>query len=177
MDLTKGASMRTVSWTSFDSNIGTIYLASTSRGVCKITIPAGGKRDFMQWLSRTFASAEIVESQSRNRQIINEINRYLDRKLVTFNARLDLIGTDFQKRVWKELMKVRYGQTTTYSHLAKIIGSAGAAQAVGRANGDNPLPIVIPCHRVLGSDEGLCGYAAGIKTKEFLLRLEGALLL
>jgi len=169
--------MHTVYWTSFDSKIGTIYVASTSRGVCKITIPGNGKRDFMQWLSRTFATAEIVESQSRNRQIINEINRYLDQKLVKFHTPLDLVGSDFQKRVWKELMKVRYGQTTTYSHLAKIIGSAGAAQAVGRANGDNPLPIVIPCHRVLGSDEGLCGYAAGIKTKEFLLRLEGALLL
>ena len=169
--------MRTVSWTSFDSNVGTIYLASTSRGVCKITIPAGGKRDFMQWLNRTFASAEIVESQSQNRQMITEINRYLDRKLVTFHARLDLIGTDFQKRVWKELMNVRYGQTITYRDLARKLGSSGAAQAVGRANADNPIPIVIPCHRVLGSDGGLCGYAAGIKTKEFLLRLEGALLL
>lgn len=166
-----------VSWTSFDSIIGTIYVASTSRGVCKITIPAEGKREFMQWLKGTFASDEIVESQSQNRQIINEINRYLDQKLVKFNAPLDLIGSDFQKRVWKELMKVRYGQTTTYRLLARRLGSPGAAQAVGRANGDNPLPIVIPCHRVLGSDEGLCGYAAGIKTKEFLLRLEGALLL
>jgi methylated-DNA-[protein]-cysteine S-methyltransferase len=169
--------MHTVYWTSFDSKIGTIYVASTSRGVCKITIPGNGKRDFMQWLSRTFANAEIVESQSQNRQMIDEIKRYLDQKLVKFHSRLDLVGSDFQKRVWKELMNVRYGQTTTYRDLATNVGSPGAAQAVGRANGENPLPIVIPCHRVLGSDEGLCGYAAGIKTKEFLLRLEGAILL
>jgi O-6-methylguanine DNA methyltransferase len=164
-------------WTSFDSKIGRIYVASTRKGVCNITIPGNTKRDFMQWLSRTFESDEIVESQTRNRQIISEINRYLDQKLVKFHSRLDLIGSDFEKSVWKELMKVRYGQTTTYRDLAKKVQRPSAYQAVGRANADNPLPIVIPCHRVLGADRGLRGYAAGVKTKEFLLRLEGAILL
>lgn len=169
--------MRKVYWTSFDSKIGTIYVASTTKGVCKITIPGNTKREFMQWLSRAFPNDEIIESQSRNRQMISEINRYLDQKLVKFHSRLDLIGSDFQKRIWKELMKIRYGQTTTYRDLAKKVNQPGAYQAVGRANGDNPLPIVIPCHRVIGTDQGLRGYGAGVKTKEFLLRLEGALLL
>ena len=169
--------MSKVYWASIDSKIGTIYVASTTKGVCKITIPGNTKRDFTQWLNRTFPSDEIIESQSRNRQIMSEISRYLDQKLVKFHSRLDLIGTDFQKRIWKELMKVRYGQTVTYRDLAKKVNQPGAYQAVGRANGDNPLPIVIPCHRVLGSDRGLRGYAAGVKTKEFLLRLEGAILL
>jgi O-6-methylguanine DNA methyltransferase len=169
--------MSKVTWTSFDSKIGTIYVASTSKGVCKITIPGNTKRDFMQWLNRTLPNDDLVESLSRNRQMISEINRYLDQKLVKFHSRLDLIGSDFEKRIWKELMKVRYGQTVTYRDLAKKVNQPKAYQAVGRANGANPLPIVIPCHRVIGSDRGLRGYAAGVKTKEFLLRLEGALLL
>jgi len=169
--------MSTVTWTSFDSKIGTIYVASTQKGVCKITIPGNTKRDFMQWLNHTFPNDDLVESLSRNRKIISEITRYLDQKLVKFHSRLDPIGTDFEKRIWKELMKIRYGQTTTYRDLAKKVNQPKAYQAVGRANGDNPLPIVIPCHRVIGSDQGLRGYAAGVKTKEFLLRLEGALLI
>ncbi len=169
--------MGKVTWTSFDSKIGTIYVASTAKGVCKITIPGNTKRDFMQWLSQTFPNDDIIESLSRNRKIISEISRYLDQRLVKFHSRLDPIGTDFEKRIWKELIKIRYGQTITYRDLAKRVDMPKAYQAVGRANGDNPLPIVIPCHRVIGSDHGLRGYAAGVKTKEFLLRLEGALLI
>jgi O-6-methylguanine DNA methyltransferase len=89
---------------------------------------------------------------------------------------LDPIGTDFQRQVWRELRKIRYGTTISYKELSKRVGKPGAYQSVGRANGANPLPIVIPCHRVVGNDSRLVGYAAGIKTKEFLLRLEGALL-
>jgi O-6-methylguanine DNA methyltransferase len=87
------------------------------------------------------------------------------------------MGTPFQIRVWKELSKIPYGTTITYKHLAKRVGAPKASQAVGRANGANPLPIIIPCHRILGSNGALVGYSCGIKTKEFLLRLEGAIIL
>ncbi len=169
--------MKKIYWTSFDSKIGTIYVASSDRGVCKISIPAQGKKDFLAWIQRHCNGLELLEVSSRNRQIIDELNRYFDRKLAKFHSHLDLMGTEFQKEVWNQLKKIRYGTTISYKELAKRVGIPGAYQTVGRANGANPLPIVIPCHRVIGSNDSLVGYGAGIKTKEFLLRLEGALLI
>lgn len=169
--------MKKIYWTSFDSKIGTIYVASTERGVCKISIPAQGKKEFLSWIQAHCNGADVLEIASRNRQIIDELTRYLDRRLVKFHAHIDPIGTPFQKDVWTQLRKIRYGTTITYKDLARRVGIPGAFQTVGRANGANPLPIVIPCHRVIGSNDSLVGYGAGIKTKEFLLRLEGALLL
>jgi O-6-methylguanine DNA methyltransferase len=169
--------MKKIYWTSFISKIGTIYVASTDRGVCKISIPAQSRKDFLAWLQSHCNGAEINEVASRNKQIIDELNRYLDRRLVKFHSRLDPIGTEFQREVWTQLRKIRYGTTISYKDLAKRVGIPGAYQSVGRANGANPLPIVVPCHRVIGSNDNLVGYGAGIKTKEFLLRLEGALLI
>jgi methylated-DNA-[protein]-cysteine S-methyltransferase len=169
--------MKKIYWSSFDSKIGTIYVASSDHGVCKISIPAQGRKEFLGWLQKHSNGVEIAEVTSRNRQIIDELNRYFDRRLVKFHSRLDPIGTNFQKEVWAQLRKIRYGTTITYKDLAKRVGIPGAFQTVGRANGANPLPIVIPCHRVIGSNDSLVGYGAGIKTKEFLLRLEGALLI
>ena len=82
-----------------------------------------------------------------------------------------------QIRVWKELSKISYGVTITYAQLAKRVGVPKGFQAIGRASGANPVPIIVPCHRVVGTGGSLVGYSAGIKTKEFLLRLEGALIL
>lgn len=163
--------------TSVESKIGIIHVASTSHGVCKITIPGQTKKEFLSWIRTHFEDGEIVESASENREIIDELHRYLDRKLVKFHAPLHQRGTEFEKRVWSLLRKIPYGTTITYKELAKRAGNPDGYQAVGRANAANPLPIVIPCHRVVGTDYRLVGYAAGIKTKEFLLRLEGALLL
>ncbi len=169
--------MKKIYWTSFSSKIGTIYVASSDKGVCKISIPAQSKKDFLSWLQTHCNGHEIIEVASRNKQIIDELNRYFDRRLVKFNSRLDPLGTDFQRQVWSALRRIRYGTTITYKVLAARVGVPGAYQTVGRANGANPLPIVIPCHRVIGINDNLVGYGAGIKTKEFLLRLEGALLI
>lgn len=163
-------------YTSFHSKIGTIYVASTNKGVCKIVIPGQTKKDLFRWLNRTFPDGEYIESASQNKKIIDELQRYLERKLVKFRSKTQLVGTDFQINVWKELKKVRYGTTVTYKNLAEKLGKKNSYQAVGGANGSNPLPIVIPCHRVIGSNHKLVGYAAGLKTKEFLLRLEGAVI-
>lgn len=169
--------MKSVYTTSVESKIGIIHLASTKRGVCKITIPGQTKKDFLSWIRKHFEEEEIVESVNENREIIAELDRYFDRKLVRFHAPLDQIGTEFEKKVWSQLKKIPYGTTITYKDLARRVGNPGAYQSVGRANAANPLPIVIPCHRIVGSGGRLVGYAAGIKTKEFLLRLEGAMLL
>lgn len=167
--------MSKIYYTSFSSKIGTIHVASTKSGVCKISIPAQTKKEFLSWLQKKYNGAELVETTAKNRQIIDELNRYFDRRLVKFHSRLNPIGTEFQRRVWSELKRIRYGKTICYKDLAKRVGIQRGCQAVGKANSLNPLPIVVPCHRVVGSNAKLIGYAAGLKTKEFLLRLEGAL--
>ena len=84
-------------------------------------------------------------------------------------------GTDFQLRVWQALRGIRFGQTWSYARLAQAIGNTSAMRAVGAANGRNPIPIIVPCHRVIGANGALTGFGGGLPTKEFLLRLEGAL--
>lgn len=163
-------------WSSFTSQIGVVYVASTEKGVCKISIPGQTKKDFIAWMEKRADGGSITESKRKHKAVVDQLNRYFNRKLVKFNVRLDLLGTDFQRTVWKELRRIRYGTSITYKDLAHRVGRPHGAQSVGRANGANPIPIIIPCHRVVGSDSRLVGYAAGIKTKEFLLRLEGALL-
>jgi len=162
--------------TSFDSRIGRIYVASTDRGVCKVSVPREARRDFFDWLKQRFDVDAITDNRARNKEVIDQLGRYFNGTLAKFTCPVDLIGTPFQIRVWKELLKIPYGTTITYRYLAKRVCAPSASQAVGRANGANPLPIIVPCHRVLGSDGSLVGYSCGIKTKEFLLRLEGAIL-
>ena len=92
-----------------------------------------------------------------------------------FDLPLDLRGTDFQKRCWQELLKIPYGETRSYAEIARAIGNPAAVRAVGLANGQNPIAIIVPCHRVIGSDGSLTGYGGGLETKRKLLELEGAL--
>ncbi|MFI5251011.1 MAG: methylated-DNA--[protein]-cysteine S-methyltransferase [Bacteroidota bacterium] len=163
--------------TSFESRIGKIYVASSDRGVCKISVPKETHKDFFNWLNDHFNTDAVVDNRSKNKDIIDQLNRYFNGKLVKFTSPVDLIGTEFQLRVWKELTKISYGSTATYKQIAKRLSMPGATQAIGKANCANPLPIIIPCHRVLGAKGSLVGYSCGIKTKEFLLRLEGAIIL
>ncbi len=167
----------TVYCTSFDSRIGRIYVASTEKGVSKISMPKENRKDFFGWLKERFDPDCVTDNRSRNREVIDQLTRYFNGRLAKFSVSTDLMGTPFQIRVWKELAKIPYGTTITYKHLAKRVHAPKAFQAVGHANGTNPLPIIIPCHRVIGSDGSLVGYAYGVKIKEFLLRLEGAIIL
>lgn len=107
--------------------------------------------------------------------IFNQLKEYFAGTRKEFNIPLDLEGTDFQKKVWSELQKIPYGKTISYKRLAEKLGDVKAIRAVGKANGQNPVAIIIPCHRVIGSDGSLTGYAGGLDIKEKLLHLEGAL--
>jgi len=168
--------METVYCTSFRSTVGTIYIASTDQGVCKVSVPKQTRREFFDWLGKHFDDDSVAENKARNKPLIGQLSRYFRQRLAKFTIPLDDRGTPFQRRVWKELQRIPYGQTITYKELARRIGAPKAYQAVGQAVGANPLPILIPCHRVVGCDGSLRGYACGVKTKEFLLRLEGALI-
>ncbi len=108
--------------TSFDSKIGHIYIASTDSGVCKISIPKESKKDFFDWLSIHFDDDDVVENKSRNKEAIDQLNRYFNGKLAKFSAPVDQIGTAFQLRVWKELLRIPYGTTITYKQLARRVG-------------------------------------------------------
>ena len=104
-----------------------------------------------------------------------QLEAYFSGNLRDFNIPMRVEGTEFQMRVWKELQKIPYGQALSYLELAKRLGDEKCIRAAARANGANPIAILIPCHRVIGTDGSLVGYAGGLDMKEFLLRLEGVL--
>jgi methylated-DNA-[protein]-cysteine S-methyltransferase len=109
------------------------------------------------------------------RRCAEQLADYFESKLQCFDLPLAPRGTDFQQRVWREIAKVRFGETITYSQLAALAGAPGSARAAGAATGRNPLSILVPCHRIVASDGSLTGYAGGLARKEKLLALEGAL--
>lgn len=103
---------------------------------------------------------------------IAQLREYFEGKRMQFDLKLKPEGTDFQKDVWKEVLKIPYGKTKSYQEIADALGDPGAVRAIGNANGHNPIPILIPCHRVIGSDGKLTGYSGGISRKEWLLKHE-----
>jgi methylated-DNA-[protein]-cysteine S-methyltransferase len=102
----------------------------------------------------------------------NQLDEYLDGNRKEFDIPLLMVGTDFQKSVWNALLQVPYGATSSYLQIAKAVGNEKAVRAVGSANGANPISIIIPCHRIIGSDGQLVGYGGGLSVKERLLKLE-----
>lgn len=115
---------------------------------------------------------EWVVDRAPFREAIEQLRAYFAGKLTDFDLKLSPDGTEFQRSVWRALLSIPYGETTTYSAIAKQIGRPAAIRAVGAANGANPIPIVIPCHRVIGSNGKLTGFGGGLPTKEKLLKLE-----
>ena len=109
-------------------------------------------------------------------ECLKQLHDYFNKERKTFSVPLDLIGTDFQKRVWNELLNIPYGKTISYLQLAIRLGDKKCIRAAGTANGRNPLSIIVPCHRVIGSNGDLVGYGGGLDKKKFLLELEGVLI-
>lgn len=123
--------------------------------------------------AKAIAALPTAESHPVFEDLKHQIDAYFDRQLTTFDVPLDLHGTPFQKRVWALLQNIPYGETRTYGDLALLLGDVSLSRAVGAANGNNPVSIVLPCHRVIGSSGALIGYAGGKEVKAFLLALEG----
>lgn len=117
-------------------------------------------------------SENLTKENNALKKAINEINEFLDGNRKEFTFPFQISGTEFQQKVYNELLKIPYGQTCSYKDIAKSIGNEKASRAVGNANNKNKLPIVIPCHRVIGKNKDLTGYAGGFDIKEFLLNLE-----
>jgi len=114
----------------------------------------------------------VIEDDEVLKEARNQLDAYFSMKAKDFDIPLLMVGTEFQKSVWKELIKIPYGQTKSYLELSKSLGNEKAVRAVANANGANALSIIIPCHRVIGSDGSLTGYAGGLPLKQKLLELE-----
>jgi methylated-DNA-[protein]-cysteine S-methyltransferase len=153
-----------VHYTHLPSPIGPLLLVCDSSGIRQITFPQGGRP-----LS---PEPDWQEDQSAFAELTTQLRAYFAGELENFDVPLAPAGTPFQKKVWDELCKIPYGETISYGALAKRIGNPNASRAVGLANGSNPIPIVIPCHRVIGSNGKLTGYGGGLPIKEKLLALE-----
>lgn len=127
------------------------------------------------WISDEEVIAESESKADWLDTLSRQLERYFSGEKINFDLPLLPEGTDFQRQVWTELTQLNHGETTTYLKLGQKFGNKSMSQAVGGAVGANPLLLLIPCHRVLGTDGSLTGYAGGLKRKEYLLRLEGKL--
>ncbi|WP_217561354.1 methylated-DNA--[protein]-cysteine S-methyltransferase [Paenibacillus sp. GbtcB18] len=158
-----------------DSPIGPLLLARTERGLCAIEFGSGPEaaRKLEQWTNRWIPGGTIVSSPAGLREIREQLEEYFSGQRSSFDLAFDLRGTEFQLRVWKALLSVPYGATASYKDIAAAIGSPQAVRAVGGANNRNPVPIVIPCHRIIGAGGQLVGYGGGLSVKTALLELEG----
>lgn len=156
-------------YTTIDSPLGEILLTGTTAGLSGIYFQEGANRQEPE--------ADWERDEAIFAEAIAQLQAYFAGSLRRFDLPLVLQGTPFEMAVWQLVRAIPYGETTTYGSLARKLGKPGAARAVGLANGRNPLPIIIPCHRVIGSDGSLTGYGAGISFKEALLATEGAILL
>ncbi len=166
-----------IAWTVVETSIGRLWLAATAAGLCRLGLPNEGQTEFLAALGRVEAGGTLREDPAPLVAAQAQLDEYLAGQRRSFDLPLDLHGTDFQRAVWRELMNIPYGTTLTYGELTRRLGrSAGAARAVGAAVGANPLSIVIPCHRVLGSNGSLTGYGGGLPLKVKLLQLEGVIL-
>ena len=151
--------VRTVRYSIMDSPLGSLTLGSSALGLASVqfglSLPSDG-----------------IIDDAANHEAIEQLREYFDGKRTQFDLRLDVSGTPFQLAVWGELRKIPFGSTCSYMDIARSLGKPGAARAVGMANHENPIAIVIPCHRVVGADGSLTGYAGGLHLKKKLLSIE-----
>lgn len=137
---------------------GPLVVSAGARGVTSVEFAEPKRRDY---------PGELTQHACQ------ELNRYLNGEPVCFSVPLEVAGTPFQQRVWQALRQVPYGQTCTYGDIANALDNPKAVRAVGAANGKNPVAIIVPCHRIIGANKTLTGYAGGLWRKQYLLELEG----
>ena len=168
-------------WTMMESPVGPLRIISDGTAITAIEF-AGPRPVSASRHSSVNRAAELSagrpvgerdDDQPVQVEAVRQLTAYFDRELKEFDLRLAPHGTEFQQRVWAQLREIGYGETATYGAIAGRLGkSRAASRAVGLANGRNPIPIVIPCHRVVGADGTLTGYAGGVERKQALLDLE-----
>jgi O-6-methylguanine DNA methyltransferase len=154
----------------YHSPLGGYLLTSSEQGVVCVKT----EKQAAAWMAIWERTGIVFRDGGQyNDSLAGQLNAYFAGKLRRFEVPLDLRGTSFQQRVWKALCDIPYGETRSYRQIAEVVGLPNAARAVGRANATNPVAIVVPCHRVIGSNGALTGYGGGLHRKKALLELEG----
>ena len=164
-----------VYWDVMRHDTWTLHLAASENGLCVITLPNETFDTLTVWVTKHATGAVLVHDKSKIAPYIQQVEEYLKGRRKEFSVPLDLRGTPFQVDVWSALLAIPFGETQSYSHIGVISGHRNAVRAVGAAIGANPVPIVVPCHRVVGKNGSLTGYRGGLAAKEHLLGLEDAL--
>lgn len=164
----KGGKDMKITYTIVDSRLGSLMVARTEKGICAVSF-GDSESELTNELEKEFFSATIEKNDKVLAEAVRAILKSLDGETAILNLPLDLRATTFQMRVWSELRKIPYGETRTYGEIAKTIGTPKAFRAVARACATNPVALVNPCHRVIGSDGRLSGYRWGIERKAALL--------
>jgi O-6-methylguanine DNA methyltransferase len=153
--------------------LGRIYVAATVRGLCRLSLPGGRAVEaFFQTVMDQFTPGFFIQNPDPFQDLYGQLDEYCAGREINFQVSMDLQGTPFRLQVWEALRAIPYGQTRSYGEIAKTINRPKACRAVGQANHHNPVPIVIPCHRVIGAGGDLVGYGSGLPLKEQLLALE-----
>lgn len=169
--------METLLYSRIESPVGPLLLGASQTGLAMIEFAKECTQPSPHVITRTADSKKTSiaweKSDSATRPYARELEEYFTGKRREFSFHLDLRGTDFQKRCWQALLEIPYGETRSYREIAARIGTTGY-RAVGMANHTNPIPIVVPCHRVIAANGTLCGYGGGLDMKRWLLHLEGA---
>jgi len=158
-----------ISYIKHPSPVGILLIAATDQGICGIYFEEHkhfkGKDGWQQAMPQSAAAKHLTRTAQ-------QLDEYFARKRTEFDVELDLAGTDFQRSVWQELNAIPYGKSVSYAQHAQSLGNPKALRAVGSAIGKNPVSIIVPCHRVIGSSGAVTGYAGGLERKRFLLALE-----
>jgi len=159
--------------TEIQTPLGRMYACATERGICLLEYDNRKNYDVQLEKLAKSLNAPIEAGESPFfAQLETELKEYFEGKRREFSVPLELVGTDFQKKVWAELLKIPYGKTISYKQLAERVGDSNASRAVANANGMNKICLIVPCHRVIGADGSLTGYASGLERKRFVLDLE-----
>lgn len=164
-----------VAYTTADSPFGPLLLATTPRGLVRVGLPNQDDEEILAELAAR-VSPRVLESAAPLDEARRELDLYFEGRLTEFELPLDWrLSRDFRRRALRAIARIPYGQTRSYTQIATSAGNERAVRAAGTACGTNPIPVVVPCHRVLRSSGGLGGYGGGLPMKEELLRLEGVL--
>ena len=165
-----------VAYATVDSPLGRLLVASTPKGIVRLGFPGEDADSILDQLAARL-SPRVLEAPARLDAIRRELDEYFEGRLHKFTAKLDwtLTGQGFRHEVLRYTAKIPYGRTSTYMEMATKAGNRKAYRAAGNALGSNPIPVIVPCHRVLATGGGLGGYGGGLDVKERLLRLERAL--
>ena len=167
---------RAIGRTTCQTAFGWVGVAWSDEGLAAITLPVSTEAQALGQLPEPRETTAGLEPGLDVPALLAKLRSYFEGGQVAFDEPLDpTMGTEFQRRVWKLTREIPRGQTRTYGQLARMAGSPGAARAVGQAMAHNPWPIIVPCHRVVGSDGSLTGFGGGVEMKRRMLQMEGAL--